>query len=78
VLVLDNIDPSYETTPNIDINHSVIIANREFRILNEIKNIQKGKIIIKNEAALPLIGAELITSKKTINSFILSRFCEVF
>ena len=69
-LILDSTNPIYEKTPNIDPSHAVTLHNREIIILNDNRIVEKGNIVLKNEAASIITAAELIASKDNIENII--------
>lgn len=71
VLVLDLENPIYERTPSINPNRSSISHNRELEIISGNKISEKGNLLLQNEEALIITGAELLTSKNNIENTIL-------
>ncbi|MGB4192225.1 MAG: DUF3857 domain-containing protein [Rickettsiales bacterium] len=69
-LILDSKNPIYEKIPDIDPQHAISSLTREITILPDNKIIENGRITLKNEEAMPLIGALLVTSKETLENMI--------
>ncbi|MCT4635517.1 MAG: DUF3857 domain-containing protein [Rickettsiales bacterium] len=67
-LVLDLKDPIYEKTPGVDPKKAVISHNREIEIISDNKIVEKGNLLLQNEEALIITGAELYTSKSNIET----------
>jgi hypothetical protein len=73
VLVLDEHHPSFEQIPFIDHNHATGSKSTEITILDNGSIYEKGTIILKNEEAMPLIGATFSASEATIKDVILNQ-----
>ena len=72
VLVLDNEQPIYEKTPQVDYSHAQFIHKLIIERIGDNKIIEKGNVTLKNEEAVPLIGIELYSSKESISDMVFS------
>lgn len=71
-LVLDPINPLYETIPNVNPNHAVSIHKKELELLTEDKVKVSGTCILRNEEAIPLTAIELFNSKENLADSVLN------
>ncbi|WP_161791855.1 DUF3857 domain-containing protein [Candidatus Jidaibacter acanthamoebae] len=70
VLVLDTKEPSYETIPEIDPNHSQMIKNNIMELKSDGAIFDTGSLTIKGEERLQFSGMGLYFSKKAIEDFL--------
>ncbi len=69
-LVISKANPSYEKIPPVDSKRALAHIKKELTIWAHNKISERGTILFKNEAALGLTGAKLITSEENIRDVI--------
>jgi len=65
-LIMDGDNSTYESIPAIDAEHAKVTLSRELEIQKDNKVLETGTVILKNEEALGLTGAELKTSRAAL------------